>query len=55
MNTFELSTNLFPIVNVGMYTNQTCDILLFMSNKDYTGQKINAYTVICNYTMSIKK
>lgn len=25
MNTFELSTNLFPIVNVGMYTNQTCD------------------------------
>lgn len=25
MSTFELSTNLFPIVNVGMYTNQICD------------------------------
>lgn len=25
MNTFELSTNLFPIVNVGMYTNDVCD------------------------------
>jgi hypothetical protein len=25
MSTFELSTNLFPIVNIGMYTNQTCD------------------------------
>ena len=25
MRTFELSTNLFPIVNVGMYTNNVCD------------------------------
>jgi hypothetical protein len=25
MSTFELSTNLFPIVNVGMYTNNVCD------------------------------
>jgi len=25
MKTFELSTNLFPIVNVGMYTNNVCD------------------------------
>ena len=25
MKTFELSSNLFPIVNIGMYTNQICD------------------------------
>ena len=25
MRTFELSTNLFPIVNIGMYTNDVCD------------------------------
>lgn len=31
MKTFELSTNLFPIVNVGMYTNDVCDSELLIN------------------------
>jgi hypothetical protein len=45
MKTFELSTNLFPIMSVGMYTNQTCDSSKFiddyMIDDDYENNHIS--------------